>query len=30
MHAALVCIHKCFTLTGHLKSVKSECFWSTT
>jgi len=22
------CVHKCFTLTGYLKSAKSECFWS--
>jgi len=24
MHSA----HKCFTLTGHLKSAKNECLWS--
>jgi len=28
MHFALPCVHKCFTLTGHLKSAKSECLWS--
>jgi len=28
MHSALVCVHKCFTLTGHFKSAESECFWS--
>jgi len=28
MHSALACVHKCFTLTGHLKSAKSECLWS--
>jgi len=28
MYSALACIHKCFTLTGHLKSPKSECLWS--
>jgi len=28
MHSALACIHKCFTLMGHLKSTKSECLWS--
>jgi len=28
MHSALPCVHKCFTLTGHLKSDKSECLWS--
>jgi len=27
MHSALACVHKCFTLTGHLKSAKSECLW---
>jgi len=25
MHSALACIHKYFTLTGHLKSAKNEC-----
>jgi len=28
MHSALVCVHKCFTLTGGLKSGKCECLWS--
>jgi len=28
MHSALACVHKCFTLTGHLKSAKSECLLS--
>jgi len=28
MHSALACVHKCFTPTGHLKSAKSECLWS--
>jgi len=28
MHSALACVHKCFTQTGHLKSAKSECLWS--
>jgi len=28
MHSALACVHKCFTLTGHLKSAKNECLWS--
>ena len=28
MHTALACVHKCFTPTGHLKSAKSECLWS--
>jgi len=28
MHSALACVYKCFTLTGHLKSAKSECLWS--
>jgi len=28
MHSALACIHKCFKLMGHLKSVKSKCLWS--
>jgi len=28
MHSALACVHKCFTLTGHLKSDKCECLWS--
>jgi len=28
MHSALACIHKCFTLTGHLKSAKNEYLWS--
>jgi len=28
MHSALVCVHKCFTLTGGLKSAKCECLWS--
>ena len=25
MHTAAACVHKCFTLTGHWKSVKNEC-----
>jgi len=25
MHTAVACVHKCFTLTGHLKSAKNEC-----
>ena len=28
MHTAVACIHKCFTLTGGLKSDKCECLWS--
>jgi len=28
MHSALACVHKCFTLTGHMKSAKRECLWS--
>jgi len=28
MHSALACVHKCFTLTGHLKSDKCECLRS--
>jgi len=28
MHSALACVHKCFTLTGHLKSAKWECLQS--
>jgi len=28
MRSALAYVHKCFTLTGHLKSAKSECLWS--
>jgi len=28
MHSALACVHKCFTLTGHLKSDKCECLWN--
>jgi len=28
MYTALACVHKCFTLMGHLKSSKSECFRS--
>ena len=28
MHITLACVHKCFTLTGHLKSAKNECLWS--
>jgi len=28
MHSALACVDKCFTLTGHLKSAKSEYLWS--
>jgi len=28
MHSALACVHKCFTLMGHLKSAKCECLWS--
>jgi len=24
----LACSQKCFTPTGHLKSVKNECLWS--
>jgi len=28
MHSALACVHKRFTLTGHLKSAKSEYLWS--
>jgi len=28
MHSALACVHKCFTLTCHLKSDKCECLWS--
>jgi len=28
MHSALACVHKRFTLTGHLKSAKCECSWS--
>jgi len=28
IHITLACIHKFFTLTGHLKSAKNECFWS--
>jgi len=27
MHSALACVHKCFTLTGHLKSAKNEYLW---
>ena len=25
IHTAAACVHKCFTLTGHWKSVKNEC-----
>jgi len=25
MHTAVACVHKCFTLTGGLKSDKCEC-----
>ena len=25
MHTAATCVHKCFTLEGHLKSAKNEC-----
>jgi len=28
MHTAVACVHKCFTLTGGLKSGKCECLWS--
>ena len=28
MHSALAYVHKCFTQTGHLKSSKGECLWS--
>jgi len=28
MHSALACIHKCFTLMGHLKTAKFERLWS--
>jgi len=28
MYAALACVHKCFTLKGHLKSANKEWFWS--
>jgi len=28
MHSALACVHKSFKQTGHLKSAKSECLWS--
>jgi len=28
MHSALACVHKRFTQTGHLKSAKIECLWS--
>jgi len=28
VRSALACVHRCFTLTGHLKSVKSEYLWS--
>jgi len=28
MHSALASVHKCITQTGHLKSAKSECLWS--
>jgi len=28
MRFALACVHKCFTLTGHLKSAESKCLWS--
>jgi len=28
MHCELAFVHKCFTLTGHLKSAKNECLWS--
>jgi len=27
MHTAVACVHKCFTLTGGLKSDKCECLW---
>jgi len=27
MHAAVACVHKCFTLAGGLKSDKCECLW---
>ena len=30
MHSALVCVHKCFTLAGGLKSGKCKCLWSST
>ena len=25
MHTGVACVHKWFTLTGHLKSAKNEC-----
>jgi len=28
MNFAFSCFHKCFTLTGHLKSAKNECLWN--
>ena len=28
MNTAVACVHKCFTLTGGLKSGKCECLWS--
>jgi len=28
MHSALACVNKCFTKTGHFKSAKNECLWS--
>jgi len=28
MHSALACVDNSFTLTGHLKSAKNECLWS--
>ena len=27
-HITQACLQKCFTLTGHLKSPKNECLWS--
>jgi len=28
IHIALACVHKCFSITGHLKYAKTECLWS--
>jgi len=28
IHITLACVQKCFTLTGHLKSAKNKCLWS--
>jgi len=28
MNTAVACVHKCFTLTGGLKSGKYECLWN--